>query len=74
MKVVLASLWQELQHANMELGEYLAVNVMLSLKELDGPTSTSVGHVLRLVASFLNSLSERRRKEAVSKSWGTIEV
>ena len=68
--VALASVRQHLQPAATELGEDLTVDIVLALKELDGPASTRLGCALRLPASPFNSLSEKCRKEAVSKSWG----
>ena len=68
--VALISVRQHLQHTATELGEDLATGIVLGLKELDGPASTRMGHALRLEASSFNSLSEKCRKEAVSKSWG----
>ena len=54
----------------MSWGEDLAADIVLALEELDGPASTRLGHALRPAASSFNSLSEKQRKEAVSKSWG----
>ena len=57
--VALAFLRQHLQQTTIELGEELAIDIVLTLKELDGPASTQLGHALRLAASFLNSLLEK---------------
>ena len=67
---VLASVGQWLQQAATELGEDLATDIILNLEELDGPASSRLDYTLRLPASSFNSLSEKQRQEAVSKSWG----
>ena len=67
--VALASVWQRLLQAGTEAGEDVTTDIVLALEELDSPASTHLGHALRLTASSFNSLSEKRRKEAVSKSW-----
>ena len=54
----------------MELEEDLATDIILTLEELDDPAWTRLGHTLTLPASSFNSLSEKRREEAVPKSWG----
>ena len=68
--VALVLVRQHLHQAATELGENLATDNVIALKELDGPASTRLGHALRLAASSFNSLLEKCRKEAVSKSWG----
>ena len=68
--VALALVWWKLQHAATELGENLTKDTVLAVDELDGPILTCLGHALRLIASSFNSLSEKRRKEEVLKSWG----
>ena len=67
--LALASVQQRLQQAATEQGDNHATDIVLALEELDGPASTCLGHALRLVVSSPNSLLEKRRKEAVSKSW-----
>ena len=54
----------------MELGEELAVDLVLALDELDGPTLTHLGQMLSLTASSCNPLSGKRRREEMSKLWG----
>ena len=68
--VALTSAKWHLQQAAMELGDDLTTDIILTLKELDGPASTRLGHALRLAASSFNSLLKKYRKEAVSKSRG----
>ena len=45
------------------------MDIVLVLEELDGLASTCLDHTLKLVASSFNSLSEKMKKQAVSKSW-----
>ena len=68
--MALALVRQQLQQAATELGEDLATDIVLALKELHGPTSTRLGQSLRLTGSSFNYLLEKHRKEAVSKSLG----
>ena len=70
MMVALTSVRLCLQQAATELGEDLTADIILTLKELDRPVSTRLDHAFRSGASSFNSLSEKCRKEAVSKSWG----
>ena len=43
----------------------------LAFQGLDGVASTRLGHALHLVANSLYSFSEKRRKDAVKRSWGS---
>ena len=70
MMVALATVRQWLQQAATELGEDLTMDIVLPLEDLDGPASTCLMHELTLMDSSFNSLSEKGRKEAVSKLWG----
>ena len=65
--VALVLVRQCLQQAATELGEDLTTDIVLTLKELDGPASTRLGHALRSAASLFNSLSDKCMKEAVSR-------
>ena len=56
MIVALALVRQRLQHATTYLGTELASEEVLTIKELDGMTSTRLGHALGLAASSFNSL------------------
>ena len=64
-----ASVGQCLQQAATELGKDLTTDIILVIKELDGPVTTRLGHALRLAASSFNSLPKKCRKEAVLKLW-----
>ena len=54
--LALALVGQQLQQAATELREELAADIILTLKELDGPASTQFGHVLGLAPSSFNFL------------------
>ena len=69
--VDLASVHHKLQQVAPDLGENLTVDVVLDLNEMDGPAPTHPRHTLRMSARFFNSLSEKRRKKTVYKSWKT---
>ena len=47
----------------------MASEVILVIKGLHSVASTRLGYALCLAASLFNSLSERRRKEVVNRSW-----
>ena len=70
--VALALVRQRLQQVATGLGPKLASEVVLVIRELDAMASTRLGHALRLATRSFNSLSEKCRKEAVSKSWGNM--
>ena len=70
--VAYVSVFQKLQQAVTDLGQDLAIDVIPAIKELDGVASTCLGHILHLAASSFKSLSVKRRKEKVNKSWGSI--
>ena len=53
------------------LGPGLASEMILKLEGVDGAASTQVGHALCLAASSFNGLSDKRRKEAVYRSWSS---
>ena len=61
--VALASVRQHLQQAATDHGEDLAPNIVLTLKELNGPASSRLGHALRLPASSFNFISEEMQEE-----------
>ena len=44
------------------------MDMFLTLKELDSSAPMQLDHALSLVASSFNSLSEKQRRQAVSKS------
>ena len=44
---------------------------MLLIDEVDGAALTQLGHALHLATSFVNSLTKKKRKEAVNIPWGS---
>ena len=58
--VELASFRQRLQHIATDWGQEMASKVILSIEELDGKASTYLEHAMHLVASYFNSLSEKK--------------
>ena len=49
----------------------MAGNVILAINELDGAVSIWLGHALHLAVGSFSSLPDKRRKEAVNRSWGS---
>ena len=69
--ITFASVKQRLQHAATDLSQEMVSDVILVIDLLDGAAVACLGHALHLVVSSFNSLSEKRRKEAANKSWGS---
>ena len=46
--------------------------MILVMGELNRAASTNVGHALYQALGYFNSLSEKRRKIAANKSWGSV--
>ena len=55
----------------MDLGLEMASEVILVIEELNGAASTRLGEALHIAANSFISLSEREKKEAVNRSWGS---
>ena len=67
--IALASVKQRLQQAATDLRQEMATEVVLAIEELDGAASTCFEHALHLAATLSNSVSKKRRKDAVKKAW-----
>ena len=67
MMVVLTPVRQRLQHTATNLGQELALELIMDIEDLDGAASTQLGHALCHEVSFFNS-PKKRRKEAINRS------
>ena len=67
MMEALTSVLQKLQQTSMELGEELTADIVLTLKEFDGPSLTHPGHALRLAALIIKEEEKGGSIEVIRK-------